>query len=123
MFFDEINAGTGDHIIAVLVQLKIVPLFQEQHREQQVLTREGHDRFELQQRDAGVVGIAAAPRIQQAQNSQTAIRFAINTEREIPSLKQVDGLGEVLLINVVVGNPQIGVRKRIESFIEQQKTR
>ncbi len=86
-----------------------------------MLTRKRHDGFELEQGDAWVVGIAAPPGVEQAQNSHAAVGFAIHANGEVFALEQFDRLRAVILVERVVGAPQFRVGKSIEGLIEQHE--
>ena len=76
---DELHAFGGDLKVRAALARQELLLLQVPGRKQQVLTGDRHELFELQQGQAGLVGIDPAPVVEQTEHAQPAVFLGVDS--------------------------------------------
>src|SRR6266567_1650710 len=87
MFFDIVDAVRGNRVIAVLAVRNVFSVAQVPKRERQMLSGKTHDFLENKNRHSGVIFVVSPGVVQQTQNADTAIHFAVNSYGKLTHLE------------------------------------
>ena len=103
-------SGRRDRIIRVVTGPDILFLAQKPDTEIQVLSGKRHQRLKLEHRQPGVVGVRAAPLVQQIKNTQPSISLAFHALAEFLQPEHRERLRPLIAPNVVIRRAPVGIR-------------